>query len=152
MRIERMLRLPLAGALLLALSFTALGQARLLDDLFIAVANDRADDVKTLLARGMDPNSVDANGGTLLCIAARNGSARTVAVLIAAKANPDKPNRFGDTPLMLASLAGHIDTVRALAAGGAAINQRGWTPPSWEICHFSPVGGNGMTHTWSLPF
>src|SRR5882672_9137159 len=99
MCIERLFRLP-AAVLLLAVSLSALAQP-LLDDLIAAVANDRADEVKALLARGMDPDSVDANGETLSCIAARNGSARTVAVLAVAKANLNRPNAFGDTPLML---------------------------------------------------
>src|SRR5438067_792448 len=43
------------------------------EDLIVAVANDRADEVKRLLARGMDPNSVDPNGDPLLVIASRAG-------------------------------------------------------------------------------
>ena len=75
MRIERFLRAQLIVALLWAFSTAALAQG-LLDDLAVAVANDRADEVKRLLARGMDPNSVDSSGDTMLCIGARNGSSR----------------------------------------------------------------------------
>ena len=125
MRSDRIPALALVGAWLLAASLTALAQG-LLDDLVVAVTNDRADAVQRLLARGMDPNSVDANGDTLLCRAARNGSARTVELLVAAKAKPNTPTRFGDTPLMLAALQGNFDSVRALVAGGAEINPRGW--------------------------
>ena len=124
MRIERMLA-PAARrrAASLALSFTALGQARLLDDLFIAVANDRAEDVKTLLARGMDPNSVDANGRHALCIAARNGSARTVDGA-ARREGQSESSRIASATRRSCSLRSTaISTrVRALAAGGAAIN------------------------------
>lgn len=100
----------------------------LLDTLRVAVENDRADEVKRLLARGMDPDSVDAQGEPMLCIAARNGNVKTVQVLLAGKAHPNLANRYGDTPLMLAALKGDLPTVRALQAGGAALNKSGWTP------------------------
>ena len=65
----------------------------LLDDLAVATANDRADDVRRLLMRGMDANSVDSSGDTMLCIAARNGRSRALAVLLAAKTNL-RPSRL----------------------------------------------------------
>ena len=144
MFIDQMARATFAGLAMCMLSFALCAQG-LLDDLTVAVANDRADDVKRLLARGMDPNSVDASGDTLLGIAARNGSARTVAVLVAAKADPDKRNRFGDTPLLLASLKGDLETVRALVAAGAAINPRGWTP-----LIYAATGGHDAVATFLL--
>src|SRR6478672_4629626 len=119
MRIDLVLRRLLLVAFLVGAPISVLAQG-LLDDLAIAVANDRAEDVRRLLARGMDPNSVDAKGDTLLCIAARSGSPHAVAVLLAAKADPNRANRFRDTPLMLAALNGSLDSVRALVAGGAA--------------------------------
>ena len=98
------------------------------DDLIVAVANDRADEVKRLLARGMDANSVDPNGDPLLFIAARAGYGATVDVLLAAKANVNAKNRFGDTPLMAAALNGRLDIVRRLRTQGAELDPRGWTP------------------------
>ena len=98
------------------------------DDLIVAVANDRADEVKRLLARGMDANSVDPNGDPLLFIAARAGYLATVDVLLAAKANVNAKNRFGDTPLMAAALNGRLDIVRRLRTQGAELDPRGWTP------------------------
>jgi uncharacterized protein len=118
-------RFVLVAALVLALP--AFGEP-LLDELIAAVANDRVDDVRRLLARGMDPNSVDANGEPLLCMAARNESVAIVRALLDAKANPNVANRYGDTPLMLASLKGNLDCVRLLLAGKAAIDPPGWTP------------------------
>ena len=76
----------------------------------------------------MDPDAVDVNGDTLLCIAARGGAARSVGALLAAKANPNRANRFNDTPLMLAALNGNLDVVRRLVAGGALLDPPGWTP------------------------
>src|SRR5689334_25229622 len=92
----------------------------LLDTFAVAVENDRVDEVKRLLARGMDPDSVNAQGDTMLCLAARNGNVQTVQALLAAKARPELANRFGDTPLMLAALKGDLPTARALQAARAA--------------------------------
>jgi len=114
--------------LVLALAPIALSAQQIYEDLIVAVANDRADDVKRLLARGMDPNSVDPNGDPLLLIAARAGYRATVDVLLAAKANVNAKNRFGDTPLMIAALNGQLDIVRRLRMRGGELDPRGWTP------------------------
>ena len=98
------------------------------EDLIAAVANDRADEVKRLIARGMDANSVDPNGDPLLFTAARNGYRATVDVLLAAKAKVNAKNRVGDTPLMGAALSGHLDIVRKLRTQGADLESNGWTP------------------------
>ena len=84
--------------------------------------------MKALLARGVDPNTVDPNGDPVLYMAARAGNAATVDVLLATKVNVDARNRFGDTPLMGAALEGHLDIVRKLRARGAAVDFKGWTP------------------------
>ena len=127
MRIDRALA-PVALAILIGCAPIGVAAQGLLYEHAVAVANDRPDDVRKLIGRGMDPNSVDANGDTPLCIAARNGSARSIDVLLSAKADPNRPNRFNDTPLMLASLNGNLDIVRKLVAAGAAIDPPGWTP------------------------
>jgi hypothetical protein len=66
-----------------------------LEDFFIFVANDRVADVKALLARGMDPDSVDKNGDPAIVVAARAGSAASLDVLLATKLNVNARNRFG---------------------------------------------------------
>jgi ankyrin repeat protein len=109
----------------------AVGPARaqqLYDDVIAAVNNDRAVELRGLLARGVDPNIVDPSGNPLLYTAARAGYGATVDVLLAAKARVDAKNRFGDTPLMGAALAGRLDIVRKLHAQGAALEPAGWTP------------------------
>ena len=95
--------------LLLLLSATLAPAAfaqNLLDDFFIAIVNDRASDVKAMLARGIDPNSVDANGDPALVVAVRNGSEATANVLLAGKADPNRRNRYGDPAL--APIAGDL--------------------------------------------
>jgi uncharacterized protein len=112
----------------LAISSVPISAQQVYEDLIVAVANDRADEVKRLLARGMDPSSVDPHGDPLLFIAARAGYRATVDVLLAAKANVNAKNRFGDTPLMVAALNGRLEIVRRLRMQGAELEPRGWTP------------------------
>ena len=76
------------------------------EDFVIAVANDRVGQVKDMLARGVDPNTVDAQGDPALVVAARGGNLDTVKVLLAAKADVNARNRFGDTAIMVAALSG----------------------------------------------
>jgi ankyrin repeat protein len=119
--------LAVAWMLLPAIGGTARAQ-QVYDDVIAAVNNDRAAELRGLLARGVDPNSVDPSGNPLLYTAARAGYGATVDVLLAAKARVDAKNRFGDTPLMGAALSGHLDIVRRLLVQGAALEPAGWTP------------------------
>jgi ankyrin repeat protein len=100
----------------------------LLDRFTMAVANDRADEVTAMLARGMDPNSVDANGEPALVSAARAGFEPTVDALLRGGAKVDVRNRFGDTPILVAAIGGHLAVVKKFVARGVDINAPGWTP------------------------
>ena len=107
----------------------AQAQPQPLYDRFIeSVAIDRSDDVAALLARGIDPNTVDPNGDPVLLVAARAGFNPTVDLLLRAGAKVDAKNRFGDTAIMVAALGGHLAIVKKLQARGAEINTPGWTP------------------------
>jgi hypothetical protein len=66
------------------LAFPAhLSRAQGLYEAFVqAVATDRSDEVRALLARGMDPNTVDPNGEPVLLVAARSGWQPTVDALL----------------------------------------------------------------------
>ena len=141
MRVD--LRLPLA-VLLLALALPLKAQG-LLSDYFLAVANDKVSDVRDYLKRGVDPNSVDANGDTGLITAARAGNAATVDVLLAARADPERRNRFGDTAMMVAALNGHFGIMKALRAKGAAVDGPGWTP-----LIYAATGGHEEIVRWLL--
>jgi len=137
------LRLSLA-ALMLALALPVHAQG-MLSDYFFAVANDKVDDVRDYLKRGVDPNSVNAAGDTGLIAAARAGNAATVDVLLAAKADPERRNRFGDTAMMMAALNGHFGIAKALRAKGAAVDGRGWTP-----LIYAATGGHDEIVRWLL--
>ncbi len=93
-----------------------------------AVAVDRSDEVTGLLARGMDPNTVDPHGEPMLVVAARAGFEPTFDALLRAGAKIDAKNGFGDTAIMVAALGGHLTLVKKLYARGAEINPPGWTP------------------------
>lgn len=81
-----------------------------------------------LLNRGIDPNTVDASGNTLLILAAREGQLATVEALLQYRVRLDYRNLAGDSALMLAVLRGHDAVVEALLKAGAAVNHEGWAP------------------------
>jgi ankyrin repeat protein len=136
----------IAFTVILALPFAVPVRAQqLYDDLIVAVANDRADTVKTLLNLGVDPNSVDPNGDPILYIAARAGNAATVDVLLATKVKVDARTRYGDTPLMGAALAGQLEIAKRLRAKGAELDYPGWTP-----LIYASTGGHDAVVTFLL--
>lgn len=102
--------------------------ADMYDDYIFAISNDRVSQVKELLAKGVDPNTVSPNGEPVLLIAARAGYTGTVDALLAAKANVNARSKFGDSAIMGAALSGHLDLVKKLRARGAEIDGGGWTP------------------------
>jgi uncharacterized protein len=125
--------------LLLSLSFiaifTALGlgaavKAQGTNDLWIYVANDRADQVQSLLDKGVDPNTTNARmGNPILIQAVRDGSWTVFdAVLAHPKTNIDLTNGYQESPLMYVSLEGDLPRVKKLIAMGAEFNHLGWTP------------------------
>src|SRR6516225_3153576 len=103
-------------------------QENLYDRFIQAVVADRRGEVRDMLARGMDPNTVDPNGDPVLLVAARSGWEKTSAILLSGGAKVDAKNRFGDRPLMVAALNGHLAIVKLLFTRGAELNPPGWTP------------------------
>jgi ankyrin repeat protein len=120
----------MALGLALAVSVLACGAAfgSAYDDVLSAVRRGDTPTVLTQLKRGVDVNSVDANGNPLIAIAAENGFAPTVDALGRAGARIDLRNRYGETALMLASIRGHAQVARLLIDRGAELNPAGWTP------------------------
>lgn len=113
----------------LALGLGILGaQAGVYEDILKAAANNETALVVDLLRRGMDVNTVDSQGTSLLMYAARFGNSELLEFLLSNRANVLKRNKYGDTALMLAAFAGHLDVVRRLVAAGAVLDHPGWTP------------------------
>jgi uncharacterized protein len=98
-------------------------------DFFRAVGVDNASTVKSLLARGFDPNTPDESGHVPLYLALRSESTMVVALLIDHPGlKIDAANAAGETPLMMAALRGQLDNTQQLLARGAAVNRTGWAP------------------------
>ena len=109
--------------LLLGLGVTLPGQSRTLLD--VVKAGDAAA-ARTMLARGGDPNSADADGSTVLHFAVENDETELIQALLAAGARARVANRHGITPLHLAATNGNATIVQRLIAAGADVN--GVTP------------------------
>ncbi|WP_084084394.1 MULTISPECIES: ankyrin repeat domain-containing protein [Cupriavidus] len=127
------------GAMLLTGSLVACATATPVDDMRKAVVFDDVNAVQKLLARGMDPNQVDAKGDPMLVVAVREKSAKVIKTLSAAKAiDFDKANAAGETPLMMACLLNEPDVVKLLVEQyEVEINKTGWTP-----LHYAATNGN----------
>jgi ankyrin repeat protein len=98
------------------------------DDMLNAVKTKDIGKVNNLLQRGMDVNTTDPAGNSLLMLAAQNGDSQILELLLNNKANVLSINKYGDSALMLASLNGHLQSAIALVAAGAEIDPEGWTP------------------------
>jgi uncharacterized protein len=120
----RAFALPLA--LFLALAGSAWADAY--QDALSAAALGHDDDLVELLNKGMDPNTVDAAGNTLLILAARDGHLTTVDLLLKRKAKVSARNFAGDSALMMAVLKGQTAVAKRLLEAGAPVNHSGWTP------------------------
>jgi len=107
------------------------------DDFFRAVKGDDARTVQNLIARGFDPNTIDAQKQTGLILALREPSPRVAKVLIdAPQTNVEGRNASDESPLMMAALKGQKEFVDMLIARDADINKPGWAP-----LHYAATSG-----------
>ena len=136
MRDFRLLFRCLACAAYVALAGVA--TAGSYDDILIAAEKGDSAQVIDLLKRGMDVNTTDSTGNTLLIIAARTGNAELLDFLLRNRANTLKRNKYGDSALMVAAFRGDAATVQRLLAAKAPPNHDGWT-----ALHYAAYGGYG---------
>lgn len=114
---------------LAALSVGATVMAAAPEVWWIDIVNDREANVRQLLARGVDPNEVDAEGLPALMLAIRTGAWKVYDALLAnRKTKVEVTNKHGETPLMYLALLGETDRAVALIERGAQVNRLGWTP------------------------
>ncbi|KAB2970700.1 MAG: ankyrin repeat domain-containing protein [Zoogloea sp.] len=100
-----------------------------LDDLLNAAKLGDAREVSRQVAKGMDVNSTDENGNSLLILAAREDQPKVVAELLRQRGiKLDARNAAGDSALMLASLKGHTEVASLLLGAGADFRHEGWNP------------------------
>ncbi len=108
-----------------------------LDDLFRAVRLGNTAEVQKLLIRGMDVNSTDPGGNSILMEATREGKPEVVSLLIGRKVRVNAQNAVGDTAIMIGALTGRYEIVQQLRKAGAQLDQPGWTP-----LHYAAFGGH----------
>jgi hypothetical protein len=94
------------------------------DALRHAVDSGKADVVKQLLDRGVDKNSKDHYGQSLVMTAVSNHRTEIVKLLIDVGADINAANDYRITPLAVAAEQGHLDLVNMLVAAGAKVNAR----------------------------
>ncbi|PLC51059.1 hypothetical protein CR159_05565 [Pollutimonas subterranea] len=113
------------AAALLCLSAHAANPA----DWWVDIANDRVSNVKTMLARGADPNELSPKGQPAIMQAIRDGAWGVYDVLAANRKtalNAINVNR--ETPLMYLAVLGDTKRAKDLIRRGAMVNRLGWTP------------------------
>ncbi|MDR1967246.1 MAG: ankyrin repeat domain-containing protein [Burkholderiaceae bacterium] len=118
------------GALLTAALTLGQGaQAQTTGDFEIAIKQDYASAIKSMLAKGFDPNIKVANGQPGLVLALREGSLEAAkAILASPRLKVNQANAAGETALMMAAFTGQMDIAKQLIAKGAIIDGTGWTP------------------------
>lgn len=86
--------------------------------------------VKSLISKGVSPNTTDPKGAPMLNLAVKDRSDDVINLLITNKATDvDLSSKLGETPLMLAAIDGNLPVVKALVEKrNAQIDHIGWTP------------------------
>lgn len=108
------------------------------DDFFRGIEQDDADAIAKLLARGFDPNTVNAKGVPGLLVALQAPAPKVAAVLLE---QPDLEVEVrtaqDESPLMLASLRGYTELCAKLIEHDADVNKPGWAP-----LHYAATNGH----------
>jgi ankyrin repeat protein len=114
---------------LFASSWFSSSHAGAFEDFFRAINIDNDRTVKSLLAQGFDPNTVDEKGQCGLYLAMREDAPKVAAALLAHPAiKIDAANAVGETPLMMAALRGRLEWTQRLIERGAQVQREGWAP------------------------
>lgn len=121
--------IPFLFILLHITNVLAQSDAQILDFAKAAKFND-VKEVKLLLSKGVNPNTVDSNGNPMLVLAIRDRSYAVIEVLLTAKdMDVDLSDKNGETPLMMASINGDLPLVQTLVLKNRAqLDHISWTP------------------------
>jgi len=79
-----------------------------------AASQGDLDEVRALVAAGVEPGTADYDGRTPLHLAAAEGQFEVVRYLLAAGAGPQPADRWGGTPLSDAETGGHTEIAALL--------------------------------------
>lgn len=133
----RLRRFALATLLASALtSGVPLAVAAPADEFFIAIRNDNTGTLRSLLQRGIDPNSRNDRGQPGLVVAMQEQSPKVAKILLDQPGiDIDALNAAGESALMIAALKGDVADVKLLLDRGAKVNQDGWSP-----LHYAATG------------
>ncbi len=124
---------------LLLLALPAVSLAGAFEDFFVAIKFDDEYRLKSLLLRGMDPNTVNEQGFPAVIFGMMQESPNAVRVLLSSrKLNPDQADRRGETPLMVACTLNKPEWVAALLEKGAKQGGDG----QWTALHNAAASGS----------
>lgn len=115
-------------ALLFALLLPASATAGVYEDMEEALISGDTPWAIQLINRGMDVNSVDALGNTLLMQTVQRSNMDFFDYLLKRRARINTRNRNGETALSLAAYKGKLPFVKRLVEAGADVNLYGWPP------------------------
>ena len=118
-------------AFLFVLLFPALVSAGAFEDLEEAMIRSNAADAISLIKRGVDVNTVDKTGNSLLTQAIRRDIPELFDYLIQRRARLNTRNRNGETALSIAAYTGKLNYVQRLVEAGAEVNSYSWPPLSY---------------------
>jgi uncharacterized protein len=125
-------------AVLVVVTGYSLAHAGSYEDFFTAIKRDDPGELRALLSRGFDPNTLDPKGLPGLYLALRDESLKAVNVLVDWPRTKVEIRTVNDeSPLMMAALKGHLDVVKKLIARDADVNKPGWTP-----LHYAATNGH----------
>ncbi|XP_066924924.1 ankyrin repeat domain-containing protein 27-like isoform X1 [Clytia hemisphaerica] len=96
-------------------------------------------EIKALLKKGLNVDSLDMEGNTPLFYASNNGQAGTAVILLKYEANVNHKSNHGFTALMHAAWKGHVDLVSLLIAHGADVKIV--TAKNYTALCFATLGG-----------
>lgn len=121
--------------LIVLMGFNA-AQAGSFDDFFTAVQRDNGGEIQSLLQRGFDGNTTDAQGRSGLYLALKGENFKAANALLAwPKIKTETRTAQDESPLMIAALQGELDICTQLIAKGADVNKTGWTPLHYAATH-----------------
>lgn len=115
-------------ALLFALLLPASATAGVYEDMEEALISGDTPWAIQLINRGMDVNSVDVLGNTLLMQTVQRSNMDFFDYLLKRRARINTRNRNGETALSLAAYKGKLPFVKRLVEAGADVNLYGWPP------------------------
>lgn len=108
-----------------------------LDSFVRAIKQDNDVAMRSLLSRGMDPNTKDEKGAPGLYIALQEGALKVARLLIESpRIKVELRNASDESPLMMASFKGYLDIAKRLIEKDADVNKPGWAP-----LHYAATNG-----------